>query len=145
MSTLATKYFGTLPFTPNDLITFPRGLPGFPAEQQFLLVEQPTAKPFVFLQSARSPSLCFVTLPVAQLAPDYPLQLTDSDRTDLALPDSEDDNLVRLAITAFEPGESPTANLLAPILVHPGRRLGIQSIQLESGYSHREPLSGWEG
>ena len=56
------SWFMPVAIPPNPL--FPEGLPGFERERRFLPLEMPDQHPLVFLQSAATPALCFVTLPV---------------------------------------------------------------------------------
>lgn len=145
MSTFKTKYFGDLAYDPESVLEFAEGLPGFETERQFVLIEQPASKPLGFLQSLRTPELCFITLPLLGIEPDYKLQLTPEERSMLGLEGDQAPVIGRdvagLAIVSVTEGEDPTANLLAPVIISLGTRRAVQSIQSESGYSHQHKLS----
>ena len=49
------------------------------------------------------------------------------------------DLIVLAVVTAPEQGAA-TANLLAPIVIDPRKRIGIQAVRLDSRYSHQQPL-----
>lgn len=139
-----TRHFGTIEFEPNDVCQFPAGLPGFEDEHEFIPLEQPHTRPIVFLQSLRRPELCFITLPVQTIQPDYRLAISPEDLRLLELPEDRQPEIGKqvlcLAIVAVAEGEPPTANLLAPVVINLENRRAVQAILSDSGYSHRHPL-----
>jgi flagellar assembly factor FliW len=134
MPTIETRAFGT--FTPpkESLFTFPDGLPGFPNEKVFLLIEDARSKPIVFLQSARTPSICFITLPASAVQQGYKPFLGDG------LEGASPADVLCLVIITVAEGEDPTANLLAPIVIDIKNQTGVQMVQSETEFSHRHPL-----
>jgi flagellar assembly factor FliW len=144
MPEIATKYFGSVEYQPDAPIRFPAGLPGFEEEREFLALEPAASAPMVFLQSLKHPSLCFLALPMEVLASDYALATTREDRESLGLaPDLDpgaDPGISCLAILVVTESGRISANLLAPILIHRGRRLGLQAIRSDSIYSHQHPV-----
>ena len=48
-------------------------------EKQFLLLELPSLRPLAFVQSIRTPDLCFITLPAQVVEPGYQLNLQPAD------------------------------------------------------------------
>lgn len=146
MPLLRSDYFGTITYRPESVIEFPRGLPGFDDERRFVLIEQEINKPAVFLQSLARPELCFLALPAAAVVPGYELFLSADERAVLGLPDdglpAADGALLTLVLVSLGEGRPPTANLLSPVVIHCGRRVGVQSIPSESPYSHQHPLEG---
>ena len=146
MSKILTAYFGELEFLESAVFRFPRGLPGFEGERAFLFVNQPQNNPLMFLQSIQDPKLCFVLLPILVADPAYRLQLEIEDMLTLHLspqrqPRIGEEVLCAAILRASESAaESPTANLLAPIVVNIKEQIGVQAIQVESQYSHRHPI-----
>jgi flagellar assembly factor FliW len=126
-----TDRFGPLEYDAQSEISFPYGIPGFDNEHRFLLLERPEVAPFVFLQSLDTPALCFTALPAIAIDPQYDLQLTPEDTAAL----SDNETLFPLALlTATDHGL--TANLLAPVVIHLTRRIGLQAIRADARYSH---------
>lgn len=125
-------------------IRFPYGLPGFEQERRFRLVEHPGLAPLVLLQSEESADLCFVTLPVAALAPDYELPVAESDCEILGLdpsaPGEAAPALLGLAIVTVPEDGPPSANLLAPVVVNLAAGLGVQAVRADRRYSHQHPI-----
>ena len=143
MPCFETTNFGEIEYQENAVVHFPEGVPSFGSERQFLLLHRPESAPVVFLQSLTRPDLTFITLPVDAIEPDYCLQLSRRDRGVLGLEESEPpraDTTLCLAIVTIPEAEAPTVNLLAPIVIHVSKNLGLQVIQADSDYSHRHPL-----
>jgi len=144
MPEIATKYFGSIEYEPDVAIRFPLGLPGFEEELEFLLLEPPASAPMVFLQSLRRPGLCFLALPMEVVAPDYLLATTQEDLECLGLaPDRHRGtgaDVCCLAIIVVTENGHISANLLAPIVINPTLRLGLQAIRADSIYSHLHPV-----
>jgi flagellar assembly factor FliW len=124
---------------------FPHGLPGFEEETRFLPIEQPYTRPILFLQSLRQSGLCFITLPVRVVDPEYRLAVPPEDLDLLELPlhrqPKVGSEVLCLTILTIRPGEPTTANLLAPVVVHLGSRRAVQAVSAEPAYSSQFPLS----
>ncbi len=139
-----TRCFGALDYDENSVLIFPDGLPAFEQETRFLLVEQASNKPLVFLQSLRTPELCFPTLPVQAVTADYRLKLTPEELQTLGLEAGGQPEIGRdvlcLAIISLEENTAPTANLLAPVVLNLRNMRCLQSIQGDYGYALRHPL-----
>jgi len=144
MPDFTTTYFGNLPYSPDSVIEFPLGLPGFESEHRFVLIEQAINKPVVFLQSLSRPELCFITLPVPLICAGYELSLSPEDLGALGLeePPSSlaDAGVLSLAVVTFGENGPPTANLLSPIVINWRRRVAVQAVPADSPYSHQHPL-----
>jgi flagellar assembly factor FliW len=144
MPEIATKYFGSIEYQPGAPIRFPSGLPGFEEELEFLVLEPPASAPMMYLQSLRRPNLCFLALPMQVVAPDYPLATTKEDVDALGLaPDRQPgtgEDICCLAIIVVTENGHISANLLAPIVINPVRRLGLQAIRTDSIYSHQHSV-----
>ena len=139
-----TKYFGPVESDPADLLHFPAGLPAFEQETKFILLDIAERRPLIFLQSAIRQELCFVVCPMGIVDPDYRLWTSPEDLATLELPvasaQSPRGEVMVWAILSIPPageGEPVTANLLAPLVVNPKNRLGVQAIRCDSEYSHQ--------
>jgi flagellar assembly factor FliW len=127
---------------------FPLGLPGFAALKRFTLIERPEATPLLFLQSLDCPGLSFVTAPVQQIDPAYQLELTTDDLQQLGLALDRQPKLndvTCLAILSAPDDGQPTANLLAPVVIDPVSKRGVQSVRTDSRYSHQFALGSVMG
>ena len=145
MPQLETKYFGTMTYEDESVFDFPLGLPAFEQEKKFVFIEIAEHAPLVFLQSLTQSSLCFLALPVLAVDPGYRLAVSMEDRAALDLaPDCEprpEDGTLALALVSLHDGFSPTANLMAPIVVNVPIRRALQAIRRDQVYSHQHPVS----
>jgi flagellar assembly factor FliW len=122
---------------------FPAGLPAFEQLRRFRVVERPEFAPLVLLESTEREGLRFVCAPARLLDAGYRLEMNDEDRAVLGWAAEEAaGRLECLAIVTFPADGAPTANLMAPVLLDPERRRGVQSIQSRAGYSACHPLHG---
>jgi flagellar assembly factor FliW len=144
MLSTTTAYFGQLEYHPSSVWHFPQGIPGFDEETDFVIIDQPSTRPLMFLQSLRTPALCFVALPVGAVVPDYQLEPSHDDLVTICLPPDAPPSLGRdvlcLALVTVDEKEGPTANLHSPLLINLRNRLGVQLIQPDTAYSLRHSV-----
>ncbi len=144
MPQFKSLHFGVVTYAADSVIEFPSGLPGFEKETRFLPIEQSVNKPLVFLQSLSPPEICFPTLPLHVVAPGYQISLSAEELSVLGFaedpPPAAGCDVLCLAIVALAEDRPPTVNLLSPVVVNWKTRRGVQSIQVDSGYSHEQPL-----
>lgn len=145
MPTLTTPGLGQFEYRDADVFTFPEGLPSFETLRFFVLAQTPEFAPFVFLVSLERPAVRFVCAPVVLLDRNYRFELLPGE----LIPDGLEPGQysaasgphILLAILTLPEHGPPTANLVAPVLIHPARRLGVQVILGGSAYSHVTPLT----
>ena len=146
-----TQQFGPIEYALDDVIEFPLGLPGFEQERSFLLITPVSAKPLVFLQSLGRPELCFVTLPLDVVDPNYQLSVSIEDWKVLGATgqnpsavgpedDQFDGSQIRCLAIISLTNSCPTANLLAPLVIHLAASRAVQAIRLDNLYSHQHPV-----
>jgi flagellar assembly factor FliW len=144
MPKLATVYFPELEYTNEAIFDFPSGLPGFEDQIAFLFIEQPQTRPLVFMQSLINPGLCFLTLPVLTVDPDYRLNLAAEDLTALGMsPGSTPligSDVGCFVLMTVSEDSAPTVNMMSPIVINLRARKGVQSVPATSQYSLRHPL-----
>jgi flagellar assembly factor FliW len=143
MPELETTNFGTITFPPESVFEFPAGVPGFEERRRFIPVQNQRTAPVVFLQSLEIPSLCFITIPVLVVDPQYRLRMMDHDLEVLdwraeRQPRVGEDVLCLAVLSLRESG--PTANLLAPVVVNLKNYKAVQAVAPESDYSHQHAL-----
>lgn len=145
MPSVETKYFGSLAYAEESVFEFPHGLPGFDAENAFVLIETAESAPLVFLQSLVRPSLCFLAFPVQVVDRNYRLAVAPEDLETLELDISRQPVLgseaVVLALVSLHDGFAATANLMAPIVLNVKTRRGLQAIRRDRLYSHQHAVS----
>jgi flagellar assembly factor FliW len=138
--TIESQAFGRVTVSTDRIITFAAGLPGFPDEHRYALLNGHLRPPFCYLQSVDNPSLAFVVTDPAALVPDYHPKNGANTLQDLQAGSSEDlQVLVTLTIPPGRPREI-TANLMSPLLINPARGLGKQVVIDKPHYSHQHPV-----
>ncbi len=136
---LNTTEFGPVTGRPEDIFEFPEGLPGFEEHTRFLHYRPPSLSPIEVLLSLTRPNLRFYALPLPWVSPGYTLNLTEEQRTQLALGPTDSPSDCLALLTWPETGE-PTVNLLAPVVLHRPSGRGLQAIQFDSNHPTQHPL-----
>ena len=144
MPFIKTRDFGELPYDPSGELTFPCGIPGFSDEHRFVLIAPEAIAPLILLQSVETASLCFLTVLVSALDPQYQSGIAPEDLRVIGLdetrqPQSEEEALF-LAILSGAGSNTFVANLLAPIVVNARTRAAIQAVRHDQLYSHQHPV-----
>jgi flagellar assembly factor FliW len=124
---------------PEDVVTFPDGLPGFESCRRFVLLSPDNAQPLQCLQGLEASGPVFLTIDPTLALKRYRLLLSPADRRRLDARD--DDALLWLAIVTFAADETATVNLRAPIVINPRPMIGFQVMPHQSLYPLRHPLS----
>ena len=139
MIQIHTRFLGLVQCPEESVISFPAAIPPFP-DQSFVLISKEDS-PFFFLQSVTTPDLCFITLPVQAVDPGYTLRLEPQDAEALGLVTREPrEELTRLTILTIPEQGAMTANLTAPVVINPSRKIGVQAVRSDKTYSHAHPL-----
>jgi flagellar assembly factor FliW len=143
MRVCQTKYHGEIRFKPEQVLHVPAGLFGFSEEKEFLLLELPSSRPLVFVQSIRTPELCFISLPAQVVKPDYCLQMSPSDIESLGYapgtPPVMGQDVLCLAFLTVRERQDTTANLLAPLVIDIAHHRGMQ-VMRAGEYSLQYPI-----
>lgn len=137
MAQIVTPHFGVVDYDDNSVIRFPEGIPAFDADTAFVLIERAESAPVLFLQSLVHPELCFYTIPAPLLVPGFTLRAPPADLEALG---GDGPELLALVLLTVRQEAPPTANLMAPVVVHRRTRLGRQIIQYDSEYSFEHPI-----
>ncbi|HMD70693.1 MAG TPA: flagellar assembly protein FliW [Bryobacteraceae bacterium] len=143
MPSLNTKNLGAISWEPASEIEFPCGLPGFEDRRRFVAVHFGHTDPLIFLQSVDDAALCFITLPIRAVEPDYRLSVREEDLALVGLPTDRTPHIGEdvhcLAVLSIRE-TGTTANLLAPVIVNLKNLKAVQAVAQEGGYSHQHPL-----
>ena len=143
MPSLNTKNLGAISWEPASEIEFPCGLPGFEDRRRFVAVHFGHTDPLIFLQSVEDAALCFITLPVRAVEPDYRLSVREEDLGLVGLPTERapriGEDVHCLAVLSIRE-TGTTANLLAPVIVNLKNLKAVQAVAQEGGHSHQHPL-----
>ena len=138
--TIESQALGQVTVPEDQIITFASGLPGFPDERRFALINDHLEPPFYCLQSVDNPALAFVVTDPTALVMDYRPKNGANTLEELQAGSPEDlQVLVTLTIPPGQPREI-TANLMSPLLINPEQGLGKQVVVEKPHYSHQHPI-----
>jgi flagellar assembly factor FliW len=146
---MKTPHLGEISWDAESELFLPSGLPGFENERHMIPVEIPAHRPLVFLQSTERSGVCFVSLPVMTICPDFKLHLTEDERVSLMFPDTRDPEIgadVLCLVLLFPSGRTVEANLDAPVVInlHNSRCLQALSPKVARGYYRLSDGGIWE-
>ncbi|WP_203245944.1 flagellar assembly protein FliW [Sporosarcina beigongshangi] len=136
---IQTKFHGKLTFEPDQTWNFPKGIPGFEDDKQFILLPIEGNDIFRVLQSTQTPTAAFIVVNPYTLIEDYSFDI-DEPTIDLLSIESEQDIFVLSVITLKEPFDSSTINLQAPLIFQAKTKKARQMILNDKKFSLRHPI-----
>lgn len=136
---VSTARFGDIDVNESEIIELPHGLIGFPELNQFILLNHDKDSPFKWLQSVDDGSIAFVLINPLLFKPDYTIEVTEAEVSDLGL-NSEEDAVISVIITMPANPQNMTANLKAPLIFNLKNRKGKQIILNQSGFTTRHNI-----
>ncbi len=137
MQKFKTLRFGLLEYSEDDVLYFPKGIPGFDGHKRWLLLgDDDEGNPIKWLQSLEDSDVALPVMPPEFIIPKYDPQLCEGDIKDLKAPLNELCFFVVVAVPENAPWEA-TANVRAPIVINIAERLGKQVIGQREDYGIR--------
>ena len=126
---ISSPVVGEVEVSPERVITFPAGLPGFEACRQFALLhpEGSEAPKLFMLQSLDEPEVAFTVTTPDIFGLNYEFTLSDDDVAALQL-GSADDASVLLIVSRGDATAPVRANVMAPLVLNTATRRGLQKI-----------------
>jgi len=132
-----TSRFGEVDVDQTRIITFPKGVLGFPKYKQYVLIEAGEESYFWWLQSIEIPDLAFVVTDPSMFVPTYKVPLKPEQMQEMGL-ESLDDAQVFVIVNKRD--QVLTGNLQGPLVVHCGKRVGVQLVLSDRRFTTRVPL-----
>lgn len=134
MSTIDTRFHGSIEIHPQDILRADHEILGFPQERQFVLLPHQADSPFLYLQSIRTVDLAFICIDPLLRVKDYQLPVHE-------LPDALGDpkDWAVLVLCTIGTGAPPSMNLKSPLIFNRQTRHGGQFV-LSLPYSLQYPL-----
>jgi len=131
---LNTKHFGEIDVEENNILDFEDGLPGFPDDRQFVLLEN--EDPFCWLQSVTDGDNAFILVDAFKVLPDYNPQV-DKDELESLGTYEPSDFLVLNIVVLPDDVKDMTVNLLAPVIINTAGKKGRQVVLKNEEYGVR--------
>jgi flagellar assembly factor FliW len=130
-------FFKNIVYSKEDIITFPKGIPGFEKSREFVLASIPDYVPFEWLICIDGSLLRFAIINPMLFRPDYSPAMEKEQLVDLGIEKPEDVLLYSIVTIRENPLES-TANLVGPVIINKTRRIGKQIIIDDDRYTTQE-------
>jgi flagellar assembly factor FliW len=137
-----TKLFGKIDVKEDKILTFPKGILGFPDLKRFTLTfdsENSAPSGLNFLVSLDEPAFMLPVVPALAVKPGYEPQIS-AEVENAVGPLNEDNALVMVTMTIPADITQMTVNLNAPIIINVDTNKAIQSMVENEGYDIRYPI-----
>ncbi|MBE0659309.1 MAG: flagellar assembly protein FliW [Bryobacteraceae bacterium] len=127
---------------------FPAGIPAFETHTSFRLARDPKLDPLLFLVSGMDAGVRLPCIQARFLDADYAYELDGAEAAVLGVEPGRytavDERMACLAVLSVPDDGSPTANLMAPVVISYASGRGLQAIQMGGGWSHAHRIGGEE-
>ena len=132
-----TTRFGVIQIAEDRVITFPKGLLGFPQAKRYCLLEPGDDACFFWLQSLDDPGLAFVVTDPALFVQDYSVPIRPEQMTEMSLTRLQD---AQVFVIVNKVESQLTGNLQGPLVINTLTREGEQMVLAEKRWTTRHPL-----
>jgi flagellar assembly factor FliW len=132
-----TTRFGVIQIAEDRVITFPKGLLGFPQARRYCLLEPGDDACFFWLQSLEEPGLAFVVTDPALFVPDFSVPIRPEQMGEMGLAKLED---AQVFVIVNKVDTQLTGNLQGPLVINTLTRNGEQMVLAEKRWTTRHPL-----
>lgn len=136
---IKTKFFGEIEQNSEQVWHFPKGIPGFEDEREFVLLPIEGNTMFQVLQSTNVSEIALIVANPYSLVEDYSFDI-DEPTIELLDIKQEGDVFVLGVLTLKEPLETSTINLQAPIVFHVSKKIAKQMIINDQKFSVRHVI-----
>lgn len=129
-----------VPWTEDQVIRFPVGLPGFEKARKFIIMSVPEHQPFHWMECVdEDNNIRFAIINPMAFRPDYQPKIKKDELASLDIKDPKD-LLLYVIVTLRSPLVESTANLMGPLFINIRDRVGKQIIIENDAYSLRERI-----
>ncbi len=134
---IQTSRYGKLEVDDERIMTFPKGLLGFPDRTRFALIQTSEENYFFWLQCIEDANLAFVITDPTTFFKEYEVPLREELQQELSLGDPQ---AAQVFVICNKVGDWLTGNLLGPIVVNVENRVAAQVVLTEKKWTTRQPL-----
>lgn len=133
---IQTKFYGEIEIQSDQLWNFPKGIPGFENENEYLLLPIEGNDMFQVLQSTHTPAVAFIVTNPYTLVEDYSFDI-DEPTIELLNIEKPEDVFILGILTLKQPFETSTINLQAPLIFQMNNRTAKQMILNDNRFTTR--------
>ena len=143
---IQTRQFGDVEIEEEKVVAMPKGMPGFPGKERFILLSHEEIDPFLTFQSVDDPDLAFALMDPFLFLNEYKVDL-DAAVRDMgwSVDNTEELFLYTIINASGESAQEITANLSGPLLIHTGMGQALQMVIPDEKFSHKHPIFSAEG
>ena len=132
-----TTRFGKVDVDETRVITFSKGLLGFPRYKNYVLLQPAPDSCFYWLQSTDTPELAFVVTDPSLFVSSYRVPIKPEQMQEMGL---EGIDQAQVFVIVNKRGDLLTGNLQGPLIIHVGQRTGEQLVLSDRRFTTRVPL-----
>lgn len=132
-----TTRFGVIEIAEDRVITFPKGLLGFPSQSRYCLLQPGDDALFFWLQSLDDANLAFVVTDPTLFVSDYSVPVRPEQMEDLELADLAD---AQVFVIVNKVEQELTGNLQGPLVINTLSKQGEQLVLAEKRWTTRHVL-----
>ncbi len=138
---VTTKIFGDIEIDDDKIITFPKGIVGFPELTDFALLHdsEKGSDSIHWLQSLQEPAFAMPVMDPLIVCPDYNPEVDDELLKHLGELD-EEEILVLVTVTVPKDLTKMSVNLKGPVIVNAGKKTAAQVIIEGDEYQVKFPI-----
>ena len=140
MREIATNRFGLLEVEESKIVHFPKGIPAFEEEHEFVIIPYEEESPYFFLQSAQRGELAFLLTEPFVFFSDYTVEIDDATINELEIKNHENVEIYTILTIPNGSVRYMTANLLAPIIINTENMQAKQIVMDKSNYKTKHRL-----
>lgn len=135
--TVNTSRFGPVEVDDSRVITFPKGILGFPKYTKYVLIQPGADSYFYWLQSTQTPDLAFVVTDPSLFISTYRVPLRPEQMEAMGLGSLDE---AEVFVIVNKRGSTLTGNLQGPLVISVTRREGEQLVLSDQRFTTRVPL-----
>lgn len=136
---IKTKFFGEIELQKKGIWSFPKGIPGFEEEKEFVLLPITDNPSFMVLQSVNIRDIALVVANPYNFVDDYSYDI-DEPTIDLLKIKKVEDIFVLGVLSLKEPFETSTINLQGPIVFNSNTKIAKQMIINDNKFALRHVI-----
>lgn len=137
MMLINTSRFGRVEVNDDRIITFSKGILGFPRHKQYVLLEPSEDSHFYWLQATDRADLAFVVTDPSLFISSYRVPLKSDQMTELGIFAIHQ---AQVFVIVNKHGSMLTGNLQGPLVINVQRRIGEQLVLSDRRFTTRAPL-----
>lgn len=132
-----TTRFGAVEVDDQRVITFAKGLLGFPAYKRYVLIDPSEDSYFYWLQSVDAADLAFVVTDPSYFVPTYKVPVRTEQMRDLGIGAL---NEAQVFVIVNKRDNVLTGNLQGPLVINVNDKIGEQLVLSDRRFTTRVPL-----